>query len=131
MVSAWWRLGAGQVTPGQHVASLVAVDGLLEPSGARAGADQHEQGRRGDGLGAGAAVVAKGESFQQPGALPAARLGVQPDRDVGVAPAPTRPEPPRTRRGNRSLAAGAKTDPASAPLLPVATRPARAGTPGA
>jgi hypothetical protein len=29
MVSAWWPLGAGQVTAGQYAASLVAVDDFL------------------------------------------------------------------------------------------------------
>jgi hypothetical protein len=51
MVSAWRALGAGQASPGQHAASLVAVDGFVVVRCA-GGADQHEQGRRGDGLGA-------------------------------------------------------------------------------
>lgn len=64
---------------------LVAVDGCPQPLGGRVGADHHEQGIRWDGLAGAAAVIVQGQLFQPPGALPADRLGAQPDRDAGVA----------------------------------------------
>jgi hypothetical protein len=104
MVSAWWRLGAGQVTPGQHAASLVDVDGFFQSScvgwrrSARTGPPRGRSGCRRCGC-------RGGSLSSRPVPCPRTASVCSRTEMLGVTPAPTGPGPPRTRRGNRSLAA--------------------------
>ena len=75
--------GDHEVPPGQHIALLVAGDGVAEPLGAGLGADEHEQGRRGHGLGDAPVAVAERQYLQPRPAVAVHHLDAQPDGDVG------------------------------------------------
>jgi hypothetical protein len=120
------RLSAGRVTPGQHAASLVASMVSCSHRCAdwrRSARTAPPRGRPGYRR----CSCSGGESFQPPGALPADRRGVQPDRDAGDGTG-THKAWAATRTSETAACPPVKADPASARSCPSPPGQPRAST---